>query len=108
MLKNVLDLACGKRPSLKTDILCVQETHFAQGKAASCHHRLFPHQYFANNIKNIRGVMIAVRGSIFFQPQHTESDPMGRYLILSSLFDNVPYAIVIYMLQIHIKSDFKI
>lgn len=94
--------------SLKEDLLCVQETHFAQGKAPSCTHLTFPQQFFANNTKKTRGVMIAVWGSISFQLQHTESDPMGRYLILSALFDNVHYVIVnLYAPNTHQKRFYR-
>lgn len=92
----------------KTDILCIQETHFAHTKAPSCQHRLFPHHFFANASKKARGVMIDIRNSIAFQLHHTEADPLGRYLILSASFNNSPLVIAyIYAPNTHQNSFFK-
>lgn len=53
--------------------------------------------------------MIAVCRSLSFQLNHLDADPCGRYLILDSLFDDVPLVIVnIFAPNSHQKWFFKL
>lgn len=77
-----------------SDILCVQETHFAQDNTPYCQHKSFPHIYKACYSRKQRGILIAKRDTISFQLQNCILDPEGRYIILLCTIENTTYTIV--------------
>lgn len=80
--------------SQKSDVLCVQETHFAQNASPNCSHRQFPHVFQTSYTKNQRGVMIVIQNTVSFQLQNCVLDPEGRYIFLLCTINNVPYTLV--------------
>lgn len=77
-----------------SDVLCMQETHFAQYATPHYQHKSFPHIYNACYSRKQRGVQIAIRDAVSFQLQTCILDPEGRFIILVCLIDNVTYTIV--------------
>lgn len=77
-----------------SDVLCVQETHFAQDATPICQHKSFPHIYKAYFSWKQRGILIAIRDTVSFQQHSCTLDPEGRYIIIVCTIDNVVYTLV--------------
>lgn len=80
--------------------------HFHNNKPPKCHHNSFLRYFFANADKKCKGVMIALRNTLSFQLLQVETDPNGRFIILSALVDNQNLNIVnIYRPNTHKKNS---
>lgn len=80
--------------SNKSDIICVQETHFSTTATPSCTHRNFPYIFSANAQNKMKGVLTAIRDTVAFTAHETIKDPGGRYLILVCDLNSITYTIV--------------
>lgn len=78
----------------KSDIVCVQETHFSAATAPPCTHRSFPFIFSANAHNKTKGVLTAIRDSVAFTLQKEVKDTRGRYLILVCDLNSITYTIV--------------
>lgn len=81
--------------SLNCDVLCVQETHFAQDLSPVCRHKRFPHVFSSLFKKKQRGVLIAIRDTVSFEPQSCMKDPESRFIILICTINGVQYTLVL-------------
>lgn len=79
---------------LKTDVLCVQETHFANVNPPKCSHHKYSEIFFANAPKKHRGVMLAISNTLRFVQSEVLADPNGRFLILVCTIGSQQYTIV--------------
>lgn len=78
-----------------SDVLCVQETHFAQDATPHCQHKSFLHIYKACYSRKPRvSSNCYQRHTESFQLQTCILDPQGRFIILVCLIDNGTYTIV--------------
>ena len=77
-----------------SDILCIQESHFARDKSPKFQHHKFPHIFVSNHKKKKRGVITAVKDTVSFQQLDLKTDAHGRYIILVASIDNSTYTIV--------------
>lgn len=68
--KTVLEQVC--------DIICTQETRFQNTATPHCTHKAFQHIFMANCSEKKRGILIAIRDTVAFQPQECGLDPNGR------------------------------
>lgn len=80
--------------SLKSDVLCVQETHFAQDSSPSCQYKLFPHIFKSCCMRKQRGVLIAIRNTVSFQFQKIIMDTEGRYIISLCMINSTQHTLV--------------
>lgn len=55
--------------SNKSDVICVQETHFSTAAAPSCNHRSFPHVFTANAHNKTKGVLTETQWHLRFMTQ---------------------------------------
>lgn len=78
--------------NLKGDIICVQETHFLEGKSQKCPHRLFPHVIYCKRKGKKRGTLIAIK-KLCIALHSTVLDQNGRYIILVCNINNITYTI---------------
>lgn len=79
---------------LKGDVVCLQESHFAEGKAPKCSHKHYPHMIMANSSEKKRGVFIAISQAVAFKLHDSISDPQGRYVAINCDINNITYTII--------------
>ena len=78
-----------------SDVVCIQESHFAKDKTPTFKHHNFPHIFLSSNErKKKKGVAIAIKDTVSFQQIDLKTDTQGRYIILVATLDNVTYTIV--------------
>lgn len=78
----------------KSDILCVQETHFHLHHSPLCTHKNFPHIYKSCIPAQKRGVMIAIKDTVGFTPHEDVIDPEGRFIILICNINSTKFTLV--------------
>lgn len=82
--------------NLKGDIICVQETHFLEGKSPKCTHKLFPYVITANAKEKKRKENRNIdshKNSVSIALHSTVLDQNGRYIILVYDINNITYTI---------------
>lgn len=77
-----------------SDIICLQELHFARDNPPKFSHHKFPHIFFTNNRKKKKGVVMIIRDSISFQLLNFKTDSQGCYIILVAKVENSILTIV--------------
>lgn len=81
-------------PDLKSEVLFLQEMHFASTKLPHFRFQHFPHLFMANAPKKKCGVLIAIKDSIAFKHIQEIVDPQGRYVILICERNHTKYTLV--------------
>lgn len=76
-----------------SDIVCVQESHFAKNNSPKFTHNRYPHIFHSDNHKKKQGVIIAVRDTVTFKMLDLQTDDHGRFIILVATIDNITYTI---------------
>lgn len=79
---------------LKSDIICLQETHFAADKPPAFSNRKFPQVFTANGPKKKGGVAIAIRDTVPFSEITTHLDNSGRFIVLVCEIFTVKYTLI--------------
>lgn len=80
--------------ALHSDIICIQETHLLSADLRLCTNSLSPHIYHASYATKTRGVIIAIRDKVYFQPSNVTLDPEGRYIILVCSINKTTYTLI--------------
>lgn len=78
---------------MSTKCICLQETYFCANEFPSFNHRSFPHIYLANAPHKKRGMAIAYKDTLAFQPLNVTVDVQGWYTILIWQINKVLYTI---------------
>lgn len=71
-----------------SDILCIQESHFARDNSPHFAHPKFPHIFSSHNTKKKKGVLTIIKDSISFQLLDSKIDRQGKYVILVAKIEN--------------------
>uniref|UniRef100_A0A8C5MKJ5 exodeoxyribonuclease III n=1 Tax=Leptobrachium leishanense TaxID=445787 RepID=A0A8C5MKJ5_9ANUR len=79
---------------LKSDVVCLQETHFKRLAHPLLKIRNFNTQYHATGPTRAKGVSILISSNVVFQLHSKISDPRGRYLILICSLNHKIYTLV--------------
>lgn len=77
----------------KSNILCVQETHFHASNPPTCKHKNFPNIFTACAPAKKKGILVAIKNFVF-QLQNCIMDQNDRYLIRLCSINHTLYTIV--------------
>lgn len=78
----------------KADIISAQETHFQTSNCPKCSNKNFPHIYLATSPSKRKGILLAFKNTITWQPKEIITDPEGRYIIATGKVNGLPLTIV--------------
>lgn len=78
----------------KSDILCIQETHFHLHHPSLCTHKAYPHIYQSSIPSKKRDVMIAIKDTVAFTIHDKFVVPEGHFIILISNINYTKFTLV--------------